>query len=109
MSKSQPSRDPATTPVVVAACRTAIGRAHPERGLFRHVRGDELATAVVRAAVERSGVDPGSIEDLVLGATQQRGELGGNVARCVALMADLLPLLNKRAGGREISGLKAYE
>ncbi|MFM7137175.1 MAG: hypothetical protein ACKO1M_08925, partial [Planctomycetota bacterium] len=84
-----PVRDPATTPVVVAACRTAIGRAHPEKGLFRHVRGDELATAVVRAAVERSGVDPGSIEDLVLGATQQRGELGGNVARCVALLADL--------------------
>ena len=81
--------DPATTPVVVAACRTAIGRAHAEKGVYRHVRGDELATAVVRAAVERSGVDPASIEDLVLGATQQRGELGGNVARCVALMADL--------------------
>jgi acetyl-CoA acyltransferase len=43
----------------------------------------------VRAAVERSGVDPDTIEDVVLGATQQRGELGGNVARCVALMADL--------------------
>ena len=84
-----PTRDPATTPVVVAACRTAIGRAHPEKGVFRHVRGDELATAAVRAAVERSGVDPTTIEDLVLGATQQRGELGGNVARCVALMADL--------------------
>jgi len=82
-------RDPATTPVVVACCRTAIGRAHPERGAFRHVRGDELATAVVQAVVERSGVDPHSIEDVVLGATQQRGELGGNVARTVALMAGL--------------------
>jgi acetyl-CoA acyltransferase len=82
-------RDPATVPVVVACCRTAIGRAHPERGVFRHVRGDDLATAVVRAVVERSGVDPHSIEDVVLGATQQRGELGGNVARTVALMAGL--------------------
>lgn len=82
-------RDPETTPVVVACCRTAIGRAHPERGLFRHVRGDELAAAVVRAVVERSGVDPHSIEDVVLGATQQRGELGGNVARTVALLAGL--------------------
>jgi acetyl-CoA acyltransferase len=89
MPTRHPSRDPATTPVVVAACRTAIGRAHAEKGVFRHVRGDELATAVVRAAVERSGVAPATIEDLVLGATQQRGELGGNVARCVALMADL--------------------
>jgi len=81
--------DPATTPVVVACCRTAIGRAHPAKGLFRHVRGDELAAAVVRAVVERSGVDPRSIEDVVLGATQQRGELGGNVARTVALLAGL--------------------
>ncbi|MFM7108720.1 MAG: thiolase family protein [Planctomycetaceae bacterium] len=81
--------DPATTPVVVGCCRTAIGRAHPERGLFRHVRGDELAAAVVAAAVERSGVDPATVEDVVLGATQQRGELGANVARTVALMAGL--------------------
>jgi len=84
-----PSPDPATTPVVVACCRTAIGRAEAEKGVFRHVRGDELAAAAVRAAVERSGVDPETIEDVVLGATQQRGELGGNVARCVALLADL--------------------
>jgi acetyl-CoA acyltransferase len=83
------SRDPTTTPVIVAACRTAIGRSHPEKGIFRHVRGDELAAAAVRAAVERSGVDPESIEDVVLGATQQRGELGGNVARCVGLLAGL--------------------
>jgi acetyl-CoA acyltransferase len=81
--------DPATTPVVVACCRTAIGRSHPERGLFRHVRGDELAAAVIRSAVERSGVAPDSIEDVVLGATQQRGELGGNVARTAALLAGL--------------------
>ncbi|MDA1202594.1 MAG: acetyl-CoA C-acyltransferase, partial [Planctomycetota bacterium] len=84
-----PHRDPAATPVIVAACRTAIGRAHPEKGVFRQVRGDELATAAVRAAVARSGVDPESIEDVVFGATQQRGELGGNVARCVGLMAGL--------------------
>lgn len=87
----KPSHTPApeAMPVVVACCRTAIGRAHAERGVFRRVRGDELAAAVVRAAVDRSGVDPASIEDVVLGATQQRGELGGNVARCVALLADL--------------------
>jgi acetyl-CoA acyltransferase len=89
MPSPLPVRDPAVTPVIVAACRTAIGRAHAEQGLFRNVRGDELAAAVVRAAVDRSGVDPESIEDIVLGATQQRGELGGNVARCVGLMAGL--------------------
>lgn len=82
-------RPPEFTPVIVACCRTAIGRSHAERGLFRQVRGDELATAAVVAAVERSGVDPATIEDLLLGATQQRGELGGNVAKAVALMAGL--------------------
>lgn len=91
MSTHSPStrRDPATTPVVVACCRTAIGRAHAAKGIYRHVRGDELAAAVVRGVVDRSGVDPATIDDLVLGATQQRGELGGNVARTVALLADL--------------------
>ena len=89
MPRPASALDPATTPVVVACCRTAIGRSHAEKGIFRNVSGDELAEAVVRAVVERSGVDPESIEDVVLGATQQRGELGGNVARCVALMAGL--------------------
>jgi acetyl-CoA acyltransferase len=83
------SRTPETTPVIVACCRTAIGRSHPQRGVFRHVRGDELAAAVIKAVVQSSGVDPNTIEDVVFGATQQRGEQGGNVARCAALMAGL--------------------
>ncbi len=77
------------TPVVVACCRTAIGRAHPARGLYRHVRGDELAASVVREVVDRSGVDPATIEDVILGATQQRGELGGNIARLAGMAAGL--------------------
>ena len=83
------ARSPETTPVIVACGRTAIGRAHPQRGVFRHVRGDELAAAVIKGSVEASGVDPATIEDVVFGATQQRGEQGGNVARCAALMAGL--------------------
>jgi len=86
---SLPARPPETNPVVVAACRTAIGRAHADRGLFRHVRGDELAAAALGAAVDRSGIDPETIDDVLLGATQQRGELGGNVARTAALLAGL--------------------
>ncbi|MCL6505013.1 MAG: acetyl-CoA C-acyltransferase FadA [Pirellulales bacterium] len=75
--------------VVVACVRTAIGRAHAEKGVFRHVRSDDLAAAVVRALVERSGIDPELIEDLVLGNTQQQGEQGLCVARTVALLAGL--------------------
>ncbi len=77
------------TAVIVDAVRTPIGRAHPERGVYRATRGDDLAVAVVRAIVERTGIDPVEIEDVLLGCTQQQGEQGLNLARLVALMADL--------------------
>jgi acetyl-CoA acyltransferase len=76
-------------PVIVAAVRTPIGRSHKEKGWFRDVRSDDLAVAVVKAIVQRSGIDPAEIEDVVLGNTQQQGEQGINVARTVALMAGL--------------------
>jgi acetyl-CoA acyltransferase len=50
---------------------------------------DDLAVAVVRALVERTGIDPAAIEDVVLGNTQQQREQGFNVARSVGLMAGL--------------------
>jgi acetyl-CoA acyltransferase len=75
--------------VVVDCVRTPIGRAHKEKGFFRDVRSDDLAVEVVRALVERSGIDANEIEDVVLGNTQQQGEQGFNAARSVALMAGL--------------------
>jgi acetyl-CoA acyltransferase len=77
------------TPVIVDCCRTAIGRAHAERGVFRDVRSDDLAATVVSALVERTGIDPAVIEDVVLGNTQQQREQGFNVGRIVALLAGL--------------------
>ena len=77
------------TPVIVDCCRTPIGRAHAERGVFRDVRSDDLAAAVIRGLVERTGVDPAAIEDVVLGNTQQQKEQGFNVGRIVALLAGL--------------------
>ena len=87
--------------VVVDCVRTPVGRAHPERGYFRHVRSDDLAVACVTALTERSGVDPAAIEDVILGNTQQTMEQGLNVARNVALMAGL-PV---EAGGATINRL----
>ena len=75
--------------VIVDAVRTPVGRAHKEKGVFRQVRSDDLAVAVIRALVERTGIDPREIDDVVLGNTQQQGEQGFNVARNVALMAGL--------------------
>ena len=77
------------TAVVIDCCRTPIGRSHAEKGVFRDVRSDDLAVAVVRALVERTGIDPAAIEDVVLGNTQQTREQGMNVARTVGLMAGL--------------------
>lgn len=76
-------------PVIVGCSRTAIGRSHPEKGTFRRVRADELAAAAVRAAVERATIDPATIDDVVLGAVKQHGELGGNAARTVSLLAGI--------------------
>jgi acetyl-CoA acyltransferase len=89
------------TAVVVEACRTPVGRAHPEKGVFRDIRSDDLAVMVVRALVERSGIDPAAIEDVVLGNTQQQREQGFNVARSVGLMAGL-PV---EAGGATVNRL----
>jgi acetyl-CoA acyltransferase len=75
--------------VIIDSVRTAVGRSHKEKGVFRHVRSDDLATAVVKALIERTGIDPAVVEDLVLGNTQQQGEQGLNVARSVGLMSGL--------------------
>ncbi|MCP4193503.1 MAG: acetyl-CoA C-acyltransferase [Planctomycetaceae bacterium] len=75
--------------VVVDCVRTPVGRAHPERGYYRHIRSDDLAVSCISALTERSGVDPAAIEDVILGNTQQTMEQGLNVARNVALMAGL--------------------
>jgi acetyl-CoA acyltransferase len=89
------------TAVVVDCCRTPIGRSHAEKGVFRDVRSDDLAVAVVRALVERTGIDPAMIEDVVLGNTQQQGEQGLNVARTVGLMAGIAV----EAGGATVNRL----
>ena len=87
--------------VVVDCVRTPIGRSHKEKGVFRDVRSDDLAVAVVRALVDRTGIDPAEIEDVVLGNTQQQGEQGMNAARTVALMAGLAA----QTGGATINRL----
>ena len=78
-----------TNAVVIDCVRTPIGRAHKERGWFRDVRSDDLAVACIRALVERTGIDPALVEDVILGNTQQTGEQGLNAARAIALMSGL--------------------
>jgi 3-oxoadipyl-CoA thiolase len=71
---------------IVAALRSPFGR---YGGALASVRPDDLAAAVIRALVERSGIDPALIEDVILGCANQAGEDNRNVARMAALLAGL--------------------
>ena len=75
--------------VVIDAVRTPVGRASAENGYFRDVRAEELSAHVIRAIVERTGIDPRLIEDVRFGCVQQQGEQGFDIARIAALAADL--------------------
>jgi acetyl-CoA acyltransferase len=59
------------------------------KGALASVRPDDIATAVVKALVARTGVNPNDIEDVILGCAFPEGEQGFNMARMVALMAGL--------------------
>ena len=58
-------------------------------GALATVRPDDLAAAVIAAVVERSGIDPSLVEDVILGCANQAGEDNRNVARMAALIAGL--------------------
>jgi acetyl-CoA acyltransferase len=76
------------TDVVIAAYRRSpFHLAH--KGELTKVRPDELAAQVVRALVAESGIDPATLEDLVLGCAFPEGEQGLNVAKLVAFLAGL--------------------
>lgn len=59
------------------------------KGALARVRPDDMAAAVVRGLVERTGVNPADIEDLLMGCAFPEGEQGFNIARLVGLLADL--------------------
>jgi acetyl-CoA C-acetyltransferase/acetyl-CoA acyltransferase len=73
--------------VIVSTARTPLTKAH--RGEFNITTGPELAAFAVRAAVERSGIDPAQIEDAILGCGYPEGTTGRNVARQTIIRAGL--------------------
>jgi acetyl-CoA C-acetyltransferase len=73
--------------VIVSTARTAIGRA--VRGAFNMTHGADLGGHVIQHAVARAGVEPGEIEDVILGCAQPEGATGGNIARQAAIRAGL--------------------
>jgi 3-oxoadipyl-CoA thiolase len=66
--------------------RTPVGR---YGGALAAVRPDDLAALAIRAVVDRSGIDPALVEDVILGCANQAGEDNRNVARMAVLLAGL--------------------
>jgi acetyl-CoA C-acetyltransferase len=72
---------------IVSVARTPIGKAY--RGAFNDTPAQELAAHAIRNAVDRAGVDPAEVEDVLMGCSLQQGATGMNVARQAALRAGL--------------------
>jgi acetyl-CoA C-acetyltransferase len=73
--------------VIVSTARTPLAKSH--RGEFNITPGPTLASFAVRAAVDRSGVDPAIIDDLILGCGYPEGTTGGNIARQTVIRSQL--------------------
>src|SRR2546426_7684950 len=71
---------------ICAALRTPVGK---HGGALAAVRPDDLAAIPIKALVERTGIEPAAIDDVILGCTNQAGEDNRNVARMAALLAGL--------------------
>ncbi len=69
---------------ICAALRTPVGK---HGGALASVRADDLAAIPIKALVERTGIEPAAIDDVILGCTNQAGEDNRNVARMAALLA----------------------
>ena len=73
--------------VIVSAARTPIGKAY--RGAFNNTAAPTLASYSIKEAVDRAGIDPKEVEDVVLGCAQQQGSQAINIGRLAGIAAGL--------------------
>jgi acetyl-CoA C-acetyltransferase len=73
--------------LIVSTARTPLAKSW--KGSFNMTHGATLGGHVVQAAVQRAGIDPGAIEDVLMGCATPEGATGGNIARQIALRAGL--------------------
>ncbi|MGK2915454.1 MAG: acetyl-CoA C-acyltransferase [Porticoccaceae bacterium] len=73
--------------VIVSSARTPIGKAY--RGIFNNTEGPTLGAMAIRAAIERAGVDPAEVDDVLMGCALQQGTTGYNIGRLAGLRAGL--------------------
>jgi acetyl-CoA acetyltransferase family protein len=75
--------------VIVEAVRTPVGRGHEEKGYYKDVHPSNLLAKTYSELIERTGIDPSEVEDVIAGCVQQFGEQGLNIGRNAWLEADL--------------------
>jgi len=75
--------------VIVEAVRTPIGRGHEQKGYYKDVHASNLLAKAYAEVIQRAGIDPAEVEDVVSGCVQQFGEQGINIARNAWLEAGL--------------------
>jgi len=73
--------------VIVSTARTPIGKAY--RGAFNDIESPSMAAPIIREALKRARVEPGEVDDLIMGSALQQGTQGFNVARQSAIAAGL--------------------
>ena len=76
-----------TDAVIVSTARTPLAKSW--KGAFNLTHGASLGGFAVKAAVERAGIDPGAVEDVLMGCANPEGATGMNIARQIALAAGL--------------------
>ena len=82
-----PFRDSGREALIVDAVRTPIGRAHPEKGVYRDTHPNALLAECYTALIARTGIDPADVEDVIAGCTAPFGEQSRNIARNAWLQA----------------------
>jgi acetyl-CoA acetyltransferase family protein len=75
--------------VIVEAVRTPVGRGHEEKGYYKDVHPSNLLARTYSELIERAGIDPAEVEDVVAGCVQQFGEQAFNIGRNAWLEAGL--------------------
>ncbi|GIU92775.1 MAG: acetyl-CoA acetyltransferase [Acidimicrobiia bacterium] len=73
--------------VIVSYARTPIGKAY--RGLFNNTEAPSMAAHAIRAAVDRAGVEPGEVDDVILGCAMQQGTQWPNIGRLAAMASGM--------------------
>ncbi|MBA2522604.1 MAG: steroid 3-ketoacyl-CoA thiolase, partial [Solirubrobacterales bacterium] len=75
--------------VIVEAARLPVGRGHEEKGYYKDTHPSTLLATVYSGLIDRAGIDPAEVGDVVCGCVQQFGEQGMNIGRNAWLEAGL--------------------